>query len=126
MEFSSNIFSGILIGEIWFDNQWLETHLKIFRKILQLVFFSIFSYDRNQPWSVQIGVGQVIQGMDEGLLDMCVGEKRKLTIPPLWAYGDRGAGKINPICFFFSLYYKSVTFWKLKQPISCLILSLEL
>ncbi|CAH1986009.1 unnamed protein product [Acanthoscelides obtectus] len=43
-----------------------------------------------------MGVGQVIRGWDEGLLDMCVGEKRKLTIPPELGYGDRGAGNVIP------------------------------
>ena len=52
--------------------------------------------DREQPFSFQLGVGQVIKGWDQGLLDMCVGEKRKLTIPPSLGYGDRGAGNVIP------------------------------
>lgn len=43
-----------------------------------------------------MGVGQVIPGWDQGLLDMCVGEKRKLTIPPHLGYGDAGAGPKIP------------------------------
>lgn len=31
---------------------------------------------------------------DQGLLDMCVGEKRTLTIPPEFGYGNRGIGPI--------------------------------
>ncbi|XP_031620666.1 FK506-binding protein 2 isoform X1 [Contarinia nasturtii] len=54
------------------------------------------SLDRDQPFSFQIGSGQVIKGWDQGLLDMCVGEKRKLTIPPTLGYGDRGAGNVIP------------------------------
>ncbi|XP_063244991.1 peptidyl-prolyl cis-trans isomerase FKBP14 [Bacillus rossius redtenbacheri] len=54
------------------------------------------SVKRDQPFSFQLGVGQVIKGWDQGLLDMCVGEKRKLTIPPELGYGDRGAGSVIP------------------------------
>lgn len=54
------------------------------------------SLDRDQPFSFQLGVGQVIKGWDQGLTDMCVGEKRKLTIPPSLGYGDRGAGNVIP------------------------------
>ncbi|XP_059470467.1 FK506-binding protein 2 isoform X2 [Neocloeon triangulifer] len=54
------------------------------------------SHDRDQPFTFQLGVGQVIKGWDQGLTDMCVGEVRKLTIPPSLGYGDRGAGSVIP------------------------------
>jgi len=54
------------------------------------------SLDRGEPFQFQIGVGQVIKGWDEGLTDMCVGEKRKLTIPSDKGYGDKGAGEKIP------------------------------
>lgn len=54
------------------------------------------SLDREQPFSFQLGVGQVIKGWDEGLKGMCVGERRKLTIPPKLGYGDKGAGNVIP------------------------------
>lgn len=43
-----------------------------------------------------LGSGQVITGWDRGLQGMCVGEKRKLVLPPEYAYGDMGAGDIIP------------------------------
>merc|ERR1712129_608535 len=50
------------------------------------------SVDRGQPFEFQLGQGRVIKGWDQGLLDMCIGEKRKLTIPSDMGYGSRGAG----------------------------------
>eukprot|EP01084_Bolivina_argentea_P251203 421232_1 len=50
------------------------------------------SVDRNRPFEFQLGQGRVIKGWDQGLLDMCIGEKRLLTIPSGLGYGDRGAG----------------------------------
>ena len=47
------------------------------------------SLDRNEPFKFQIGVGQVIRGWEEGVLGMCVGEKRKLIVPPELGYGDQ-------------------------------------
>lgn len=52
--------------------------------------------DRNQPFTFQLGVGQVIKGWDQGLVDMCPGDKYRLTIPPELGYGDRGAGDVIP------------------------------
>jgi len=54
------------------------------------------SHDRNDPLPLTLGIGQVIPGWEEGLLDMCLNEKRILTIPSRKAYGSRGAGKLIP------------------------------
>ncbi|KAK8849627.1 FK506-binding protein 2 [Kwoniella newhampshirensis] len=54
------------------------------------------SLDRNQPFEFTLGAGQVIKGWDQGLLDMCISEKRKLTIPPDMAYGVRGHPPVIP------------------------------
>ncbi|XP_053288997.1 peptidyl-prolyl cis-trans isomerase FKBP14 [Pleuronectes platessa] len=49
--------------------------------------------DRNPVWFT-LGIKEVIKGWDKGLKDMCVGERRKLTVPPSLAYGKEGKGKI--------------------------------
>ncbi|ESZ93965.1 hypothetical protein SBOR_5668 [Sclerotinia borealis F-4128] len=45
---------------------------------------------------VQIGVGQVIKGWDEGVTTMKVGEKATLDITPDYAYGARGFPPVIP------------------------------
>lgn len=50
------------------------------------------SWNRGDPLSFTLGVGQVISGWDQGLQGMRVGGRRMITIPPHLGYGDRGAG----------------------------------
>lgn len=54
------------------------------------------SVDRGQPFQVQIGVGQVIRGWDEGVPQMSLGEKAVLHISADYGYGATGAGGVIP------------------------------
>ncbi len=54
------------------------------------------SRTNNQPFTFRLGAGQVIQGWDVGVPGMKVGGRRKLTIPPELAYGNRQVGSIPP------------------------------
>lgn len=54
------------------------------------------SVDRGQKFQFKLGEGQVIQGWDQGVAGMLIGEKRLLTLSPEMGYGDRGAGNVIP------------------------------
>jgi FKBP-type peptidyl-prolyl cis-trans isomerase FkpA len=54
------------------------------------------SRDRGEGFRFTLGQGQVIQGWDQGVAGMKVGETRKLTIPPALGYGARGFPPVIP------------------------------
>ena len=64
----------------------------------QLIDGTVFdsSYKRNEPIDFPLGVGQVIQGWDEGISLLNVGDKARLVIPSHLGYGSRGAGGVIP------------------------------
>jgi peptidylprolyl isomerase len=49
------------------------------------------SWDRRDTFKFKLGKGQVIAGWDQGVTGMKVGGQRRITIPPMLAYGKRGA-----------------------------------
>jgi peptidylprolyl isomerase len=49
------------------------------------------SWSRNEPFSFNLGAGEVIPGWDQGVEGMKVGGRRELIIPPSLAYGEAGA-----------------------------------
>ncbi len=54
------------------------------------------SYKRKQPIDFKLGAGQVIEGWDEGIALLQVGDKARFVIPAYLGYGSRGAGGVIP------------------------------
>ncbi len=54
------------------------------------------SVDRGTPFQFVVGYGMVIAGWEESIMDMKVGEKRRVYIPSKLGYGARGAGSAIP------------------------------
>lgn len=50
------------------------------------------SHSKNATYDTYLGQGDIIHGMEEGLLGMCVGERRFIIVPPFLAYGVNGSG----------------------------------
>lgn len=67
-----------------------------------------------KTYDTYVGIGWLIPGMDKGLLGMCVGEKRIITIPPFLAYGEDGDGKSFS---FFKLLSSLLIFIAVINPV---------
>jgi peptidylprolyl isomerase len=52
------------------------------------------SWDRGDTFKFKLGKGEVIPGWDRGVEGMKAGGRRRITIPPDLAYGQRGAGGV--------------------------------
>uniref|UniRef100_A0A8D1DC63 peptidylprolyl isomerase n=1 Tax=Sus scrofa TaxID=9823 RepID=A0A8D1DC63_PIG len=60
------------------------------------LFHSTHKHNNGQPIWFTLGILEALKGWDQGLKGMCVGEKRKLIIPPALGYGKEGKDKIKP------------------------------
>jgi peptidylprolyl isomerase len=56
----------------------------------------VYTSEKNGPLSFIIGKGEVISGLEEGILFMNVGDKAKFIIPSHLAYGLVGDGNFIP------------------------------
>ncbi|MFY8214927.1 MAG: peptidylprolyl isomerase [Flavobacterium sp.] len=54
------------------------------------------SYSRKKPIEFPLGQGHVIEGWDEGIALLQVGDKARFVIPSHLGYGSRGAGGVIP------------------------------
>ncbi len=54
------------------------------------------SWSRSEPFTFNLGAGEVIPGWDQGLEGMKVGGRRELIIPPELGYGSTGSPPAIP------------------------------
>lgn len=54
------------------------------------------SRDRGKPFKFKLGAESVIEGLDEGVSQLSVGERAKVIIPAELGYGERGFPGLIP------------------------------
>lgn len=80
-------YAGYLLDGTLFDTSWKEIAKAN----------NVFNEGRPyEPLPVNVGMGQVIPGWDEGLMLLKKGSKGKFLIPSPLAYGEAGAGAMIP------------------------------
>ncbi|GMQ25279.1 hypothetical protein Aoki45_19610 [Algoriphagus sp. oki45] len=80
-------YAGYLLDGTLFDTSWEEIAKAN----------NVFNEGRPyEPLPVNVGMGQVIPGWDEGLMLLKKGSKGKFLIPSPLAYGEAGAGAMIP------------------------------
>lgn len=47
-------------------------------------------HDYEHPQEATLGTNKIIEGLNNGLLSMCVGEKRTVVVPPHLGHGESG------------------------------------
>lgn len=52
--------------------------------------------DPKSPYRFRIGANQVVRGLEAGVEGMRVGGQRRLVVPSVMGYGERGAGQAVP------------------------------
>lgn len=78
------------------------------------------SRDRGVPFKFKIGREEVIKGWDQGVAQMCVGERARLTCSPDFAYGSRGhPGVIPPnATLIFDVELLRIEPWSVEQSLN--------
>jgi FKBP-type peptidyl-prolyl cis-trans isomerase 2 len=49
------------------------------------------------PLEFTAGSGEIIPGLDRGVIGMAIGESREVTVPPEEGYGDRDEGRVQSV-----------------------------
>ena len=80
-------------GEVLREGQTVDLHYT--GTLLDGTIFDA-SWERGAPFTFPYGGGRVIPGFERGMRGMRVGERRRITIPPALAYGDRTMGEKIP------------------------------
>ena len=80
--------------------QTYNEHTHIMDKDFKMLFFYVclfyliyFRHNYGKTYNIVLGANQVVPGMEDGMMEMCMGEKRRIVIPPHLGYGERGVRK---------------------------------